>query len=57
MPILILLGIAGPGYLCALLYNETFKRFEPKVEEMSEEEELEAAIRKIDDTTSDNEDQ
>ncbi|SFC09371.1 YesL family protein [Butyrivibrio sp. YAB3001] len=50
MPIIILMGIAGPGFLCALLYNGTFKRFEPKVEEMTEEEELEAAIRKIDES-------
>ena len=48
VPVLILVGIAGPGYLLALLYNNTFKRFEPKVEEMTEEEELDAAIRKID---------
>ncbi len=50
IPVLILLGIAGPGFLQALLYNNTFKRFEPKEETVSEEEELEAAIRKIDDT-------
>ena len=50
IPLLILLGIAGPGFVCALLYNNTFKRFEPKEENLSEEEELEAAIRKIDDT-------
>ncbi|WP_029231258.1 YesL family protein [Butyrivibrio sp. VCB2006] len=49
LPVLILLGISGPGFVHALLYNGTFKRFEPKVEEMSEEEEMEAAIRKIDD--------
>lgn len=48
LPILILLGIAGPAYLCAMLYNGTFKRFEPKTEEISEEEELDAAIKKID---------
>ncbi len=48
VPILILMGIAGPGFLCAMLYNATFKRFEPKVEELTEEEELEAAIQKID---------
>ena len=48
LPVLILLGISGPGFLHALLYNNTFKRFEPKVEEMSEEEEMDAAIRKID---------
>ncbi len=51
LPILILLGIAGPGFLHALLYNDTFKRFEPKEETLSEEEELEAAIRKIDQDT------
>ena len=50
VPLLILLGIAGPGFVCALLYNNTFKRFEPKEENLSEEEELEAAIRKIDDS-------
>ena len=48
VPVLILVGIAGPGYLLAMLYNKTFKRFEPKEEEQSEEEELDAAIRKID---------
>ncbi len=49
LPVLFLLGVAGPGFLCASLYNETFRRFEPKQEEISEEEELENAIRKIDD--------
>ena len=48
LPLLILFGIAGPGFLQALLYNGTFKKFEPKEENVSEEEELEAAIRKID---------
>lgn len=48
IPLFILFGVAGPGFLHALLYNKTFKRFEPKVEELSEEEELAAAIRKID---------
>lgn len=48
VPVLILVGIAGPGYLLAMLYNKTFKRFEPKEEDLSEEEELDAAIRKID---------
>ncbi len=51
LPILILMGIAGPGFVQALLYNNTFKRFEPKVEEMSDEEEMNAAIRKIDEGT------
>ncbi len=48
VPIFILFGIAGPGFLMALLYNGTFKRLEPKEEEISEEEELDAAIKKID---------
>ncbi len=51
LPILILMGIAGPGFVQALLYNNTFKRFEPKVEEMTDEEEMDAAIRKIDEGT------
>lgn len=37
-PILILVGVSGPGYLCALLYNKTFKRFEPKEEEKNPDE-------------------
>ena len=48
VPILILIGIAGPGYLCAALYNDTFKKFEPKEETLTEEQELENAIKKID---------
>ena len=48
VPILFLFGFAGPGYLCAALYSETFKKFEPKEEAVSEEEELDNAIRKID---------
>ncbi len=49
VPILVLLGIAGPGFLCASLYSETFKKFEPKEEKLTEEQEIENAIRKIDD--------
>ena len=48
VPILILVGIAGPAYLCAALYNDTFKKFEPKEETLTEEQELENAIKKID---------
>jgi uncharacterized membrane protein YesL len=48
VPILILIGIAGPAYLCAALYNDTFKKFEPKEETLTEEQELENAIKKID---------
>lgn len=29
-PVIFLLGISGPAFLCALLYNKTFKRFEPE---------------------------
>lgn len=31
-PILILLGFSGPAFLCALLYNKTFKKLEPQPE-------------------------
>lgn len=48
VPVLILLGFAGPSYLNAMLYNGTFKRFEPEEESLSEEEELDAAIKKLD---------
>lgn len=34
-PIVFALGISGPTFVCALLYNKTFKRFEP--EENAEE--------------------
>ncbi|MBE5824197.1 MAG: DUF624 domain-containing protein [Butyrivibrio sp.] len=53
VPLLILIGIAGPGYACAALYNETFKKFEPKEEEVSEEQELENAIKKIEEDEKD----
>ncbi|WP_022764782.1 YesL family protein [Butyrivibrio sp. XPD2006] len=52
VPFLILVGIAGPGYMCAALYNDTFKKFEPKEEVLTEEQELENAIKKIDDEES-----
>lgn len=52
LPILFLLGIAGPGFLCAALYSETFRKFEPKEEVLSEEEELEKAIKKIDEDST-----
>lgn len=32
LPIVFVLGISGPTFLCALLYNKTFKRFEPEEE-------------------------
>lgn len=29
VPVVFLLGISGPAYLCAMLYSGTFKKFEP----------------------------
>ena len=48
VPVYVLIGIAGPSYLCAKLYDATFKRFEPEEESLSDEEELNAAIKKLD---------
>ena len=48
LPILILIGVAGPSYVNAMLYSVTFKRFEPEEEELTEEEELSNAIKKLD---------
>ncbi len=54
VPILIMFGLTGPGYLMALMYDGLFKKFEPKVEEADEEartddddEELQAAIKRM----------
>jgi uncharacterized membrane protein YesL len=32
VPLVFLLGVSGPGYICAMLYSKTFKRFEPEEE-------------------------
>lgn len=37
-PIVFMLGISTPAYLCAKLYNKTFKRFEPEEEIISDDE-------------------
>lgn len=37
-PIGLMLGISGPAFICALLYNKTFKRFEPEPEEITADE-------------------
>lgn len=46
-PIVIMLGYSGTAFLCAMLYNKTFKRFEPEEEPVQDsfflEEEEEAA--------------
>lgn len=50
IPILVLFGFTLPAYGMAYLYNGLFKRFEPEEEEqLSEEEELNKAIRALDD--------
>lgn len=37
-PFVIAFGISGPVFLCAMLYNKTFKRFEPQEETASDED-------------------
>ena len=37
MPLVFMFGISGPGYIAALLYNGTFKKFEPEAEEEKED--------------------
>ncbi|MDE7333179.1 MAG: DUF624 domain-containing protein [Lachnospiraceae bacterium] len=38
LPIVFAFGISGPAFVCALLYNKTFKRFEPAEEITGDEE-------------------
>ena len=38
MPVVFVLGISGPAFLNAMLYNKTFKRFEPENEIVPDEE-------------------
>ena len=44
VPIIIMFGFSGPGYLCAMLYNGLFKKFEPEEKVVSEEDEMNDAI-------------
>ena len=37
-PLLLLIGISGPAFLCAVIYNKTFKRFEPQQDEKDPDE-------------------
>lgn len=39
LPVVFCLGISGPAFVCALLYNKTFKRFEPEEEGIVSDEE------------------
>ena len=43
-PIVIMLGISGPAFICALLYSSTFKRFEPEQEAPVSDEEWTVSI-------------
>lgn len=38
VPLIILLGFSGPAFVCALIYNKTFKRLEPQAEEKDPDE-------------------
>lgn len=38
IPFVLAFGISGPVFLCAMLYNKTFKRFEPEEETASDED-------------------
>lgn len=38
MPLVFAFGISLPAYMCALLYNKTFKRFEPEDEQAADSE-------------------
>lgn len=46
--LVILLGISGPAFCCALLYNKSFKKFEPEMEGTVSDEEWIAARQKQD---------
>ena len=39
LPVVFCLGISGPAFVCALLYNKTFKRFEPEEDGIVSDEE------------------
>lgn len=38
LPVVFAFGISGPAFVCALLYNKTFKRFEPAEEITGDED-------------------
>ncbi len=44
MSIVIIFGFTGPAYLSALLYDNTFRKFEPEKEAVAEEEEFHVAF-------------
>ena len=56
MPLLILLGLSGPAWLCAKLYNKNFMKLEPEVEEKDPDSwtldplESDSSIEKIEET-------
>lgn len=44
MPLTFCFGLSGPSIMCAALYNKTFKRFEPDVEQPVPDEEWTVAV-------------
>ena len=38
LPLIIMFGLTAPAYFCAWMYSKTFKKIEPKTEEMGPEE-------------------
>ena len=38
LPLVLMLGISGPAYMCAFLYSKTFQRFEPEEEIVNDSE-------------------
>lgn len=44
MPITFCFGMSGPSMICALLYNKTFKKFEPEQETAASDEEWTVAV-------------
>lgn len=40
LPLVILFGISFPGFLCAKLYSQTFRRFEPEAEDPKQDDEF-----------------
>lgn len=44
LPVTFCFGLSGPAMICALLYNKTFKKFEPEQETVASDEEWTVAV-------------
>lgn len=44
LPVTFCFGLSGPAMICALLYNKTFKKFEPEQEAAASDEEWTVAV-------------